>query len=161
MLAVGLHDHAAHLRAVHEVADVVGAEHHRERRVDLVHRHAERRRLRAVDVELQLRRVLHAGEHHVGQRRVAAGRREQLLARGAERRVVEPAAVLQAEVEAARRTEIGQGGVHREHRRVRRAREARVDARDDRLHVIARGLARASPSATRRSSRRSALRRTG
>jgi hypothetical protein len=93
----------------HEVADVVGAEHHRERRVDLVHRHAERRRLRAVDVELQLRRVLHAGEHHVGQRRVAAGRREQLLARGAERRVVEPAAVLQAEVEAARRTEIGQG----------------------------------------------------
>ncbi|KGW79198.1 hypothetical protein Y046_3898 [Burkholderia pseudomallei MSHR2990] len=139
---VRLHDHAAHLRAVHEIADVVRAEHHSERRVDFLHRYAERRRLRAIDVELQLRRVLRAGEHQIGQDGVLAPLGEQLLARGDERAVAEPAAVLQPEVEAARQAEVRQRRhVDREHHRVRRAGEMRVDLRDDRLHLVPRPLA--------------------
>ena len=60
-------------------------------------RHAQRLRLVAVDVELQLRRVLQAVGPHLRQHLALRGHAEQLVARGDQRVVAVAAAVLQAE----------------------------------------------------------------
>ena len=120
---VGLDDDALQPPGVREVVDVVRAERGRQHGVDVVERDAERARPVAVDVDLQLRRVLEpVGAHaceHLALRRHA----EQLVARRDQRCVAVAAAVLEAEGEAGGGAELGDRRRHeREDERVAHAR---------------------------------------
>ena len=104
--AVGLHDHALHAAAVREVVDVVRAEIGRDRVVDLLEGHAERRRLLAVDIQFDLRRGRQAFDIDILQDRAARGGREQLILRAHQFGIALLAAILQTEAEAGRIAEI-------------------------------------------------------
>ena len=63
-LGIALHVHALDAAAIDEVVDVGGRPAGLQRRVDVGDRDAERTRLLAIDVELELRRVFDAVRTH-------------------------------------------------------------------------------------------------
>ena len=63
-LGIALHVHALDATAIDEVVDVGGCPAGLQRRVDVGDRDAERARLFAIDVELELRRVFDAVRTH-------------------------------------------------------------------------------------------------
>ncbi|KAG0752453.1 hypothetical protein G6F22_021858 [Rhizopus arrhizus] len=83
---------------MHEVADIVRPVHHRQRRVDLFHGHAHGLGLVAVDVQLQLRRLFLACEHHFRQCGVLGRGGQQLLARLGQGLIAQASTVLRPEV---------------------------------------------------------------
>ena len=120
---IGLHHHTLQAALVGKVVHIAGAQKSGQRTVDRVKTHAQRIGLVAVNVDLQLRRVFQAIGPHLRQHRAFGSHAQQLTAGGQQRVAPGTGTVLQAEREAAGRTEL------RNRRRAERKDEGIANAR--------------------------------
>ena len=142
---IGRHQHLPRPAVLVEVVDVVGAERAGERVVDVVDRHAELLRLVAVGVDVELRHGRAPQRLRAAQLLVAVRAREKRLRDFGEPLGAAFAAVLDVELEPARRAEAeDRRRVEREHQRFldahRPAEELADEARRGHLALVPRHL---------------------
>ncbi len=134
---VGLHDHALHAPAIRKVVDVGRSEIGRDGVVDVLEGDTQRRRLLAVDDELDLLRRRQPFDIDVLQHRALGSGREQEVLGAHQLRVAALRPVLQAEAESARVPEVvDRRRLQRRDARVGDAREGLVGVGHDRLGGI-------------------------